>query len=103
MGTTGNGIVGKLFKLVLFAGGGGSMKGDDGGVSTVYENPKLSGEIERSSEDSVLGVPGVRSGVFRPDDPAERAMNRPLARGCVCQLSLKGNVYCARCARRTND
>jgi hypothetical protein len=80
--------------VVVGGGSGGSVGGDVGGVGMVYENPRLSGEFERSRDEvvlGVLGVPGqddiVAESVMK--ESAERATKRPLARGCVRQVRLE--------------
>jgi len=53
-----------------------------------FSNLSLSGEMERSILDSVLGVQDIL-GVFKVDDGIEREMNCPLNLGRVCQARLE--------------
>jgi len=73
---------------------GGSAGGEVGGVGMVYENPRSSGEFERSRDEAVLGVLGVpgQDDIVAESalkESAERAVKRPLARGCVRQVRLE--------------
>ena len=90
VGTAGNGTGNRKLEVGgAGSGAGGSMKGDDGGVSMWYVNSKSSGVIEHERDDSMLGVPGDDAvGVFKLEALVKQAMNRPLACGCASQLSL---------------